>query len=216
MNDLERGYVSEPRKTAFTAVVERVEPLDGGTAAVWLDRTFFYPESGGQPADRGTLGGRTVLDVTEDEAGDVRHLLDGPLQEGDGVEGHVDWPRRFDHMQQHSGQHLLSRVILKRLGAATVGFHLGEEVSTIDVEAPALEPAAVAAVEAEANELVWRDLPIVGRTVDRAAYEAHARTTGCARACRRASPRCGSSRSRASISRPAAARTASARANSAR
>ncbi len=98
-----------------------------------LDRTCFYPESGGQPGDHGELNGVPVIDTLErDEDSAVVHVLAGPLA-GDDVTGQVDWPRRLDHMQQHTGQHVLSQAFEKLLGAETVSFHLGDEVVTIDL-----------------------------------------------------------------------------------
>jgi alanyl-tRNA synthetase len=131
-----------------------------------LDRTGFYPEGGGQPADHGTLGGVPVTDVVEAD-GAILHLVgaEGAPAVGSRVSGQVDWPRRFDHMQQHHGQHLLSAAFQRLRGAATLSFHLGAETCTIDLDAPpaSLPREALAAVEAEANRLVWADLPVDAR-----------------------------------------------------
>src|SRR5205823_9653973 len=129
-----------------------------------LDRTAFYPEGGGQPGDRGTLGSAQVLDVQESE-GNVLHLLDRPLEPGTEVEGRVDWTRRLDHMQQHHGQHLLSAAFERVHGAPTTSFHLGERTCTIDLDCSIsrLDEAALRSAEAAANETVWRDLPVVAR-----------------------------------------------------
>ncbi|MDP8980530.1 MAG: alanyl-tRNA editing protein, partial [Acidobacteriota bacterium] len=125
---------------------------------IYLDRTAFYPTSGGQPFDLGTLGGVRINEVV-DEDGRVAHVLSAPL-EGDEVAGSIDWTRRFDHMQQHTGQHLLSAVLLKALGAPTVSFHLGADYATIDIARAALEPAELRAVEEHANRVVFENRPV--------------------------------------------------------
>src|SRR5712671_19266 len=159
----ERLYLSDPYLVSFTARVVAV-PDQGGRPAVLLDRTAFYPEGGGQPADRGTLGGAQVVDVQE-SGGDVLHLLDRQLAPGTEVDGRVDWTRRLDHMQQHHGQHLLSAAFERVHGAPTRSFHLGERTCTIDLDCSIskLDDAALRAAEAAANESVWRNLPVVAR-----------------------------------------------------
>jgi alanyl-tRNA synthetase len=158
----ERLYLQDAYLTRFTARILSVSDV-GGRAAAVLDRSAFYPEGGGQPADRGTLGGAAVVDVQERE-GAVLHLLDRALQPGE-VEGIVDWQRRFDHMQQHHGQHLLSAAFERVLQAPTVSFHLGERTCTIDLDCSIsrLDAAELRAAEAAANESVWRNLPVVAR-----------------------------------------------------
>jgi alanyl-tRNA synthetase len=157
-----RLYLDDPHLTRFEAEVVEERSLDG-RAAVVLSRTAFYPEGGGQPADRGTLGGAAVVDV-RDVDGEVLHLLAGPAPRGR-VSGEVDWARRLDHMQQHHGQHLLSAAFEKALGARTVSFHLGEETCTIDLDAPParLGPATLRQVEAACNAAVWADLGVSAR-----------------------------------------------------
>jgi alanyl-tRNA synthetase len=158
----DRLYLDAPDLLQFDASVRAVRAL-GDHAAVVLDRTAFYPEGGGQPADRGDLGGIPVLDVQEVD-GEVLHVLGGPAP-GGAVRGRVDAARRRDHLQQHHGQHLLSAAFEAALAAHTVSFHLGAEVSTIDLDVPAarLDAAALRAVEARVNELVFRDLPVTAR-----------------------------------------------------
>jgi len=159
----ERLYLSDPYLVSFTARV--VAGTDqGGKPTALLDRTAFYPEGGGQPGDRGTLGGAQVLDVQESD-GNVLHLLDRPLAPGIEVEGRVDWTRRLDHMQQHHGQHLLSAAFERVHGAPTKSFHLGERTCTIDLDISIsrLDDAALRAAESAANESVWRNLPVVAR-----------------------------------------------------
>jgi alanyl-tRNA synthetase len=126
---------------------------------VYLDGTAFYPTSGGQPNDTGTLNGVRVLDVI-DEDGRIAHLLAAPIEPGP-ANCRIDWPRRFDHMQQHTGQHLLSGVLAELYGYRTVGFHLGAEVSTIDIMAAALEPAELRAVIERANRIVFENRAVL-------------------------------------------------------
>jgi alanyl-tRNA synthetase len=168
MDDTQRGYLSDPLAGDFTAKVTRVEDAGEGLQKAWLDNTLFYPESGGQPDDRGTLGGFKVEGVSEEEG--ICHLVRGGLEVGDEVNGHVDMARRFDHMQQHTGQHILSRVFLSLGGLMTVGFHLGESASTIDLSGPASEEM-LARAEREANAIVFQDLEVGARVVTREEYE---------------------------------------------
>src|SRR5438067_7263743 len=153
----ERLYLADPYLKTFRARVMEMRSLDGKPAAV-LDRSAFYPEGGGQPGDRGTLGGARVLD-TQERGGEVLHLVDQPL-EGE-VQAEIDWTRRFDHMQQHHGQHLLSAAFDKA-GAPTVSFHLGERTCTIDLDAP-IGKLDLAKAEADTNQSIWRDLPVIAR-----------------------------------------------------
>ncbi|HEY2028457.1 MAG TPA: DHHA1 domain-containing protein [Myxococcales bacterium] len=154
----ERLYLQDPYLTAFRARIVEVADLQGKPAAV-LDKSAFYPEGGGQPGDRGQLGAARVLDTQERE-GKVLHILDRPLQPSE-VDAQVDWQRRFDHMQQHHGQHLLSAAF-ETVGAQTISFHLGERTCTIDLDVPP-DSAKAKAAEARANESIWRDLPVVAR-----------------------------------------------------
>src|SRR5437868_5951638 len=147
----DRLYLADPYLQTFHARVVEMRDLDGKPAAV-LDRSAFYPEGGGQPGDRGTLGAAHVLD-TQERQGVVLHLVDQPVS-GE-VEAKIDWERRFDHMQQHHGQHLLSAAFDKA-GAPTVSFHLGERTCTIDLDAP-LARLDLRAVERAANGSIWRN-----------------------------------------------------------
>ncbi|HEX8909249.1 MAG TPA: alanyl-tRNA editing protein, partial [Anaeromyxobacteraceae bacterium] len=155
----DRLYLDDPYLVRFEADVLAERRL-GDRPAVVLSRTAFYPEGGGQPADHGALGGARVVDVQEVE-GEILHALEGAPPRGR-VAAEIDWPRRFDHMQQHHGQHLLSAAFEQGLGARTVSFHLGAETCTIDLDLSPdrLRPAALAGVERAANDLVWRDLPV--------------------------------------------------------
>jgi alanyl-tRNA synthetase len=157
----ERLYHADPYLVDFEAtVVSRSE--HAGRPAVVLDRTAFYPESGGQPWDTGLLGGVRVVAVIE-SGPDVLHVLAAPLP-ADHVRGLVDADRRRDHRQQHHGQHLLSRAFVDVAAATTVSFHLGAEHVTIDLDRVVSEEQALAA-ERKANEVVWDALPVVVRTV---------------------------------------------------
>jgi len=166
---MQRGYLSDPLLGEFTARVTKVEDAGDGARKVWLDRTLFYPESGGQPDDRGTLGGFKVEAVSEEGPG-VCHLVRGALEVGDEINGHVDMARRFDHMQQHTGQHILSRVFVSLGGLMTVGFHLGEKASTIDLSGRVTDET-IAKAEREANAVVFQDLPVEARIITRDEYE---------------------------------------------
>jgi alanyl-tRNA synthetase len=152
----ERLHRRDPYLLEFDAIVLARRAHEGRPAVV-LDRTAFYAESGGQPWDTGTLGEARVLAVLE-EGDEVLHVLDRPL-EAARVEGRVDAARRRDHMQQHHGQHLLSRAFVEVAGAATTAFHLGHEVTTIDLDRPVSKEQARAA-ERRANEVVWEARPV--------------------------------------------------------
>ena len=124
---------------------------------VVLDRTAFYPEGGGQPGDSGLLGGVTVLD-THERDGQVLHFCDAPLTVGDTVSGEIDWAQRFDRMQQHSGEHIVSGLICARFGCDNVGFHLGAETVVIDFNR-SLSWEALLDIEAAANAVIWENRP---------------------------------------------------------
>jgi alanyl-tRNA synthetase len=160
----DRLYYNDPSIREFDAVVAAVDPRDGRTL-VTLDRTAFYPTSGGQPFDTGMLGDARVVDVFDDEEGTVVHVVEGAIRAGDRVRGAIDWARRFDHMQQHTGQHVLSAAFDHLFGARTVSFHLGADASTIDL-ARELPPRDVASAEREANRIVWEDRPVSIRYAD--------------------------------------------------
>ncbi len=155
----ERLYYTDPYVTTFNAhIVERLT-VDGRPALV-LDRTAFYPTGGGQPFDRGRLNAVDVLEVmTRDSDGAVIHLLTEDIL-ADTVQGEIDWPRRFDHMQHHTGQHILTQAFIAIAGTKTVGFHLGEDSVTIDLNQTPISPEAIIAAEDLANAIVTRDLPV--------------------------------------------------------
>ena len=159
----ERLYYTDSYLTEFDATVLRIEPYEGRPAAV-LDRTAFYPTSGGQPFDTGRLGSATVIEVVDRDDHAILHVIDRPLEPGP-IHGAIDWSRRFEHMQQHSGQHVLSAAFDRIAGARTESFHLGSVSSTIDLDRP-LTLADIERAEDEANRIVWEDHPVVIRFAD--------------------------------------------------
>src|SRR4051812_26879863 len=180
----DRLYYADPYLRDFDAVIQRVESRDGRTV-VTLDRTAFYPTSGGQPFDTGTLGPFRVVEVVDEDDGTVAHVVEprtenpepqNPEPENENenenaerrtpnaepglqLHGAIDWPRRFDHMQQHTGQHVLSAAFERLFHIRTVSFHLGADVSTIDLAREA-SVAEIAAAEDDANQVVWEDRPV--------------------------------------------------------
>jgi alanyl-tRNA synthetase len=161
----DRLYYTDPYLTEFDARIVEVRE-HAGRPAIVLDRTAFYPASGGQPFDTGVLGSARVVEVIDEEDGSILHIVDGNPAAGP-VTGRIDWPRRFEHMQQHTGQHVLSAAFDRLLQVRTVSFHLGSEVSTIDL-AREVTPAEITRVEDAANEVVWSDRPVTVRFVDAA------------------------------------------------
>ena len=153
----EKLFYDDPFLKSFTATVLSCEEVKGGFKVV-LYRTAFYPEGGGQPADHGTLGSVRVTDVHEKD-GVVLHTCDKPVEVGSTVTGEVDWVRRFDHMQQHSGEHILSGILCSEYHCDNVGFHLGADTVTIDYN---VEISWEQALEAEhkANAYIWADVPV--------------------------------------------------------
>lgn len=151
-------------RTEFQARVLRCQPA-GGAWDVVLDQTCFYPAAGGQPSDTGTLGGRRVVDVAEEEqTGEVLHRVDGPL--AGHVDGLIDWGRRLDHMEQHTGQHLLSGACEQLLDAHTVSWHLGAASATVDLSIESLSPEQAERVELECNRVIRASLPVLTHLVD--------------------------------------------------
>lgn len=155
----ERLYYDDAYTTHFEARVMATMSLNGHPG-VLLDRTFFYPTSGGQQHDRGALNGVPVVDVQVTPDGNICHLLAKPLPPGAEVSGEIDWPRRYDHMQQHSGQHLLSQAFYHVLSAETVSVHFGEPICTLDLDSEEITPAQLVAVEEHANAILWENRPI--------------------------------------------------------
>ena len=157
----------------FTCEVLQCQPATGNSSPTPLyevitDVTAFYPNSGGQPADRGTLDGADVVDVIE--RGDtIVHITPAEVPLGPTV-GRIDIERRFDHMQQHSGQHILSSAFETLFGLETVGFHLGEEYVTIDLNSPEVSPDQLAAAERLACEVVFQNRPVGGEVLGPAVH----------------------------------------------
>ena len=149
-------YYEDPFLCTFTATVRTCQAAENGYA-VTLDRTAFYPEGGGQPADHGTLGGIAVTDVHEKD-GVVIHTVEKAVEIGENVTGRIDWARRFDHMQQHSGEHILSGILCHNYHCDNVGFHLGADTVTIDYNTDISWEEALAA-EYQANQVIWADAP---------------------------------------------------------
>ena len=153
----EKLYYRDCHLAQFRASVTGCTPTEKGYQ-VTLDATAFYPEGGGQACDLGTLGGVRVLDVQERD-GEILHLCDGALQVGDQVDGAIDDARRFDLMQQHTGEHIVSGIIHRRFGYHNTGFHMGADVTTIDFDG-IIPVEALAEIEAEANGALWKNLPV--------------------------------------------------------
>ena len=147
-------YYEDPFLQGFTAAVTSCEEGKGGYL-VTLDRTAFYPEGGGQPYDTGVLGEAKVLEV-HDKNGVITHLCNKPLAVGASVEGKIDWARRFDHMQQHSGEHICSGLICERFRCDNVGFHMGTDTVTIDFNAD-ISWEELMEIEEAANRYICED-----------------------------------------------------------
>jgi alanyl-tRNA synthetase len=181
----ERLYHTDSFLRAFSATVTDIRELSRGEGeSLWqlsLDRTAFYPSSGGQPCDTGLLhatsrGGSTldvaVESVEEDNHGEIWHFVRKPIAAGARVDGAISWTPRFDHMQQHSGQHLLSAVFQRELNLPTLSFHLGENTATIDLAGGPVAHHSLERVERIANEIVGEDRPVTVRSIPRSEAEA--------------------------------------------
>jgi alanyl-tRNA synthetase len=156
----ERLYYRDSFLREFEARVVSCEPHQASAGKRWrvvLDRTAFYPTSGGQPHDTGRLGDAEVVEVADAEDGhDIVHYTSAELSVGP-VRGTIDWAQRIDHMQQHTGQHILSAAFIELFQFPTVSFHLGREVSTIDLDAPSIVPRHLQEAERRANEVIFED-----------------------------------------------------------
>ncbi len=157
-------YTDSYLKEFSSAVLDRRRV--GKNPAVVLDQTAFYPTSGGQPFDTGLLSSARVVDVLEDDGGAIIHVLDREV-EADRVSGQIDWARRFDHMQQHTGQHILSQTFLAVAHAPTLSFHMGPETSTIDIELAQPSPSCMEEAHTLATKVVFEDRPVHILTTDR-------------------------------------------------
>ncbi len=153
----EKLFYLDPYMSVFTARV--LECREGKKCwEIILDRSAFYPEGGGQPGDSGTLGGIPVSD-THEKAGEIVHYCEAALEEGAEIEGRIDFARRFDFMQQHSGEHIVSGLIHERFGCDNVGFHMGRDTVTIDFNC-SIEAEELKEIEARANAIIWENRPI--------------------------------------------------------
>ncbi len=155
--EVRKLYYEDCHLSSFCATVTGCQQTVKGWA-VTLNATAFYPEGGGQACDLGTLGDARVLDVREQED-QVVHLCDRPFMVGTEVTGNIDWQRRFDLMQQHTGEHIVSGIIHRLFGYHNVGFHMGADLITIDFDGP-IPADALAQIEKEANHAVWQNLPV--------------------------------------------------------
>lgn len=163
----ERLYFDDSSLLEFSGVVVEVSSSDRGDCVV-LDRTAFYPTGGGQPNDIGALDETAVIDVFENDAGVIYHLVgnSSSLLCGQVVTGRVDRARRLDHLQQHSGQHILSQAFVQACGAETRSFHLGDKTSTIDIDLASPSDEIMRAAEDIANKVVFDDRPMIVHMVD--------------------------------------------------
>ena len=152
------------QKQCFSEVIKRTQIHS--KAGVILNQTVFYPTSGGQPHDTGTIDGVDVIDVLVDQNQQIVHLLEKPLK-GSRVVCQINWERRFDHMQQHTEQHILSQAMLETKGADTISFHLGEQTSTVDVNQSGLTPEAIFNIEQLANRVIIENRDIIGHVVNK-------------------------------------------------
>ncbi|WP_342042565.1 alanyl-tRNA editing protein [Bacillus sp. OTU2372] len=161
-------YYQDAYIHSFSATILKQESDETGKNYVVLNQTAFYPTGGGQPHDTGRIADRAVIDV-EEVNGEIRHYLDAPLQvAGSDVSCTIDWERRFDHMQQHAGQHILSAAFDRLFGYKTVGFHMGTENLTIDLATEALTKEEASKAEELANKIILENRPIETKWVTEA------------------------------------------------
>ena len=162
MTMTERLYYDNAYLTEFDGTVLACKP-NGEYFDVLLDRSAFYPTSGGQPFDTGVLGDARVVDVNVTE-GEVWHTVTKPIEVGASVHGSIDWQRRFDHMQQHAGDHMIAGALHRLMGGVTIGLHISSDVSTIDVAMPQgvtrISDEEIRMIERDVNEHIQRDVPI--------------------------------------------------------
>jgi len=155
----EKIYDRDPKILEFTATVRSCTKTEDGRYAVCLDKTALFPEEGGQGPDKGTLNGEPVLHTSIDKENTITHFLAAPIDAGTTVTGRVDWAQRFDYMQQHTGEHILSGLVHKRFGYNNVGFHLGETETTLDFDGP-ITLEEIRELEGKANEVIYKNLPV--------------------------------------------------------
>jgi alanyl-tRNA synthetase len=161
MSTTERLYYQDSHLVEFTAHVTEVAPLEHERFGVRLDRTAFYPTGGGQPTDTGTLGAARVVECVDEEAAGILHIIEGDAPAiGAQVAGHVDWPRRLDHIQQHTGQHIISQALVSLFDAPTRAFRMAAHVSEIDVELSDPTRERIEQAVDLANRIIWEDRPV--------------------------------------------------------
>ena len=156
-------YYSDSYLQKFSSKVQKSTLIDD-MPAIFLEQTAFYPTSGGQPHDTGTINDIEVLDVYENESNDIVHIMKQPVEDRD-VVGRIYWERRFDHMQQHTGQHLLSQAFIKKCNADTISFHLGDESATLDLNQTGLSAETISAVEEFTNRIVYENRQVIGHII---------------------------------------------------
>ena len=157
MSEARKLYYEDVYQKEFAAEVLECRETDRGYEVV-LDQTAFYPEGGGQPCDLGTLNGISVVDVQE-KGSEIVHYTEKPLETGSKVTGKIDWARRFDLMQQHSGEHIVSGLVHEAYGYDNVGFHMSSDVITVDFSG-VLTETQLAEIEAETNQKIWENTPV--------------------------------------------------------
>lgn len=155
----DRLYYMDSYCRLFTTQISKTSLDADGDTYVVLGNTAFYPTGGGQPHDTGTLNGISVLNVEEVDR-EIRHFVAEPLDSGEQVEGVIDWQRRFDHMQQHAGQHILSAAFIECFDFPTVSFHLGTDNVSIDLDTENISPEQLDTVEQMANKIILENRPI--------------------------------------------------------
>ena len=157
MTETKKLYYEDVYQKEFTAIVQECKKLEKGYGII-LDQTAFYPEGGGQPCDIGTLNDISVYDVQE-EGNRIVHYTDTPVEAGTEVSGKIDWERRFDLMQQHSGEHIVSGLVHKAYGYDNVGFHMSSDVITVDFSG-VLDEKQLKEIEDETNKKIWENTAV--------------------------------------------------------
>lgn len=157
MSETKKLYYEDVYQKEFTAIVQECKKLEKGYGII-LDQTAFYPEGGGQPCDIGTLNDISVYDVQE-EGNRIVHYTDTPVEAGTEVSGKIDWERRFDLMQQHSGEHIVSGLVHKAYGYDNVGFHMSSDVITVDFSG-VLDEKQLKEIEDETNKKIWENTAV--------------------------------------------------------
>ncbi|MEQ6390450.1 DHHA1 domain-containing protein [Bacillaceae bacterium S4-13-58] len=155
----EKLYYQDQYIKTFTTTILKQSQDENGKTYVVLDQTYFYPTGGGQPHDTGKINDVPVYDVEEVD-GEIRHYIEGSLELQNQCEAEIDWERRFDHMQQHTGQHILSAAFDNMYEYKTVSFHLGKEICSIDIDTESLREEGAARVEKAANQIILENRPI--------------------------------------------------------